>query len=297
MKKRDIAICKFTPDEYGAISEVAITDVESFREYLWKYPVYSTDYYSVFLVVKGVENITVNGVSSEVRPGMILCSRPGEIWQWEEDTKIEGEYLYWTEPFLDTFFNDPHFIDRFSYFNISRNTSFLYPAPVMFRQILSLFRRMRQEITNGVSLKINESDCHHMLRALVYETLMLLDRIEHIPVKNDNGESLCAGYVMEFQRLVKENIQREHSVEYYAGRMFITSNYLNKIVKTGLGISTKKYLKKSLVEEAVKLLQYTGRPINEIADMLHLDSIYFIKLFRQEMGITPLQYRKDNQPK
>ena len=295
MKLKEIAICKFEPDKYGTPTDVDITDVESFRDFLWKYPVYSTDYYSVFLVLKGNERIEVNGVAAGVHPGMIICSLPGGIWRWEEKSEIDGLYLYWTETFLSTFFNDARFIERFSYFNAARESSFMYPDTKMFRQVLTLMHRMNTEIDNGLASNdkaMKTDDSQHMLRALVYETLMLLDRIERIPVREDRGETILSGYVIEFQRLIREHICKEHSVEYYADRLFITANYLNKIVKVGLGTSTKKYIKAALIEESKKLLQYTRKPVNEIADELCLDPIYFIKWFRQVTGSTPLQYRK-----
>lgn len=295
MNKLDIAICRFEHDKYGVHTDVDVVDVDSFRDFLWEHPVYSTDYYSVFLVLGGNERIEVNGVPADASPGMIICSRPGEIWKWEENSRITGTYLYWTETFLNTFFNDPNFIERFTYLNASRETSFLYPDRKMFREVLALLLRMRNEIETGFAANINNcnDDSSHMLRALVYETLMLLDRIERIPVKDKSKGALERSYIMEFQRLVRENAHREHSVEYYADRLFITSNYLNKIVKAGLGVSTKKYLIAALIDEAKRLLQYTDKPINDIADALNFDPVYFIKLFRQETGITPLRFRKD----
>lgn len=83
-------------------------------------------------------------------------------------------------------------------------------------------------------------------------------------------------------------------MEYYAGRLYITSNYLNKIVRQSLGISTKQYLSNLLYNEAERLLKYTTLTINDIASDLGLDTAYFIKIFRQKKSITPLQYRNEN---
>ena len=143
-----------------------------------------------------------------------------------------------------------------------------------------------------VSKKLNEAQ--HILRAMVYETLMLLERANNIPPTKDMDYSRTSYYINEFQKLAQTHYKKERHVEYYAGRLYITSNYLNKIVRQSLGISTKQYLSNLLYNEAERLLKYTTLTINDIASELGLDTAYFIKVFRQKKSITPLQYRNEN---
>ncbi len=265
---------------------VDVVDVESFRDYLWEKPVYGTNYYSIYLITQSTEILEVDGKSGPVRPGMIVCSSPGEIWRWEEQSRQEGVYLYWTEDFLNSFFRDPHFIDGFTFFQSGRSSSFLYPDTRLFRRLLALFSQMREEIAGK---KLNEAQ--HILRAMVYETLMLLERVNNIPPVKDIDNKRTSYYVNEFQKIARAHYKREQHVEYYAGRLYITSNYLNKIVRQSLGISTKQYLSNLLYNEAERLLRYTTLTIGDIALELNLDTAYFIKKFRQRKSITPLQYR------
>ena len=268
---------------------VDVVDIESFRDYLWENPVYGTNYYSIYLITHSTEMLEVDGKSVPARPGMIVCSRPGELWRWEEQSRQEGEYLYWTDDFLNSFFRDPHFIDSFTFFQAGRSSSFLYPDARLFRRLLALFSQMREEIA---SKKLNEAQ--HILRAMVYETLMLLERANNIPPTKDMDYSRTSYYINEFQKLAQTHYKKERHVEYYAGRLYITSNYLNKIVRQSLGISTKQYLSNLLYNEAERLLKYTTLTINDIASELGLDTAYFIKVFRQKKSITPLQYRNEN---
>lgn len=289
MKK--IGLCKFDPTRHGQFMSVDIQDVDSFRNFLWDTPVYSTDYYSIYLITKGDEQLEVDGKVTHINPGMIVCSRPGELWSWETDTRQDGVYLYWTEDFIESFFKDPHFIETFPFFQIGRSSSFLYPDAKMFRRLLSLFSQMREEIEFGKA-----NDIQHILRAMVYETLMLLQRVNSIPPEKDSDYNRASYYVAEFQKLAKAHYLREHNVEYYAGRLFITSNYLNKVVRQTLGISTKQYLSNLLYEEAKRLLKYTTLSINEISDILGLEPAYFIKKFKQRNSCTPLYFRTHLDP-
>lgn len=279
-------MCKFDPTRHGQFMSVDIEDVDSFRDFLWDTPVYTTDYYSIYLITKGDEKLEVDGKSTQIHPGTIVCSRPGELWCWEEDTRQEGVYLYWTEDFLTSFFKDPRFIDSFPFFQIGRSSSFLYPDAKMFRRLLSLFSQMSEEIEFGKAI-----DAQHILRAMVYETLMLLLRANSIPSLKDSDYNRTSYYAAEFQKLAQSHYLREHNVEYYAGRLFITSNYLNKVVRQTLGISTKQYLSNMLYEEAKRLLKYTTLSVNEVSDKLGLEPAYFIKKFKQRNLCTPLQFR------
>ena len=286
MKK--IALCEFDPTKYGQPTSVDVVDVESFRDYLWENPVYKTNYYSIYLITHGTEQLGVDGKSEPVGSGIIVCSRPGELWRWEEQSKQEGVYLYWTEDFLNSFFRDPQFIDRFTFFQIGRSSSFLYPDTKLFRRLLALFSQMREEINNN-----SPNENQHILRAMVYETLMLLERVNSIPPAKDTNYRRESYYINEFQRIANECYKSEHGVEYYAGRLYITSNYLNKIIRQSLGISTKQYLSNLLYEEAERLLKYTSLAINDIALEINLDTPYFIRNFKKRKSITPLQYRNE----
>ena len=152
---------------------------------------------------------------------------------------------------------------------------------------------MEQEVTGGMSDQ-------HVLRAMVYEVLALLEREVNI-VSTAQLKDTFAGkiptrgeeyYISQFQQLASTYFITEHQVEFYASRLFITSNYLNKIVRLSLGKSTKQYLAQLLMNESKRLLSYTSLSVNEIAKELHLEPAYFVKWFRQGNGVSPLQYRK-----
>ena len=49
-------------------------------------------------------------------------------------------------------------------------------------------------------------------------------------------------YVDDFVQLVSDHFREEHGTEFYADRLCITPNYLNKIVRQSLGKSAKTYI-------------------------------------------------------
>jgi len=123
--------------------------------------------------------------------------------------------------------------------------------------------------------------------------LMLLQKVAPVLARQrETSETRVA----RFRELVNEHFRSESSVEFYADRLCITPNYLNKIVKQSLGQSTKGFIQSRRLEEARRLLSYTSLSINEIAEELHFEtSSYFVRAFMLAEGVTPLQYRKSHE--
>jgi AraC-like DNA-binding protein len=236
----------------------------------------------------GDENLTVNEHTMRVHKGVAVCSRPGEIWKWNPDTQLKALHLLFEEEFLQSFFNDSLFLDKFPYLQADRSSPFLMPDDELYERILHLYREMRDEINSPCSQK-----GQHLLRAMLYETLMLYNRVPHSSSDKITTDDMpVIRYVNQFRQLVEKEYVRQHDVEFYAERLCITSNYLNKIVKQTLGSNTKQYIIERLMAEAKRLLSYTSLSVAEIAEQLHFDTTtYFIRLFHRIEGVTPNQFR------
>jgi len=73
----------------------------------------------------------------------------------------------------------------------------------------------------------------------------------------------------------------------------ISPNYLSTIFSKKQGLPFKRYLQQVRIQNATKMLVETDFAISEIADLNGFeDSNYFIKIFKQHIGITPHRYRK-----
>jgi len=159
---------------------------------------------------------------------------------------------------------------------------------MLFDRVINLLSQIKDEINVAC-----ERD-QHLLRAMLYELLILLNRSTSIPEDKpaitDNTESR---HLKTFVDLVKTNYIENRNIGHYADQICITSNYLNKIVRQALGISPKKYIDQKIVQESCRLLLYTSQSISEIADKLHFNSSsYFIRFFTKNTGSTPLDYRR-----
>lgn len=127
---------------------------------------------------------------------------------------------------------------------------------------------------------------------MLYETLVLIRRVDDIAVSTENETSLNR-YVEPFTKLVEKHFVEQRNIQFYADRLCITPNYLNKIVKQALGTNVKSYINNKTLQEIKNLLEYTSLSVAEIAEQMHFQSSsYLVRYFKKQVGITPLQYRE-----
>ncbi len=144
----------------------------------------------------------------------------------QADPKLDSLVLIFEEPFLLSFFNDSHFLDRFAYLRPERISPFLHPDVALQERLQHLLLLMKAEIDDSWNRDL------HILRVMFYETLMLLNRAESV---GDSEQSMneipVSRYVSDFVRMVDMEYLEQHDMEYYANKLGIPSNYLNKIIR------------------------------------------------------------------
>ena len=77
----------------------------------------------------------------------------------------------------------------------------------------------------------------------------------------------------------------------------VSESYLRRQFKLYSGMSPAKYVRMRKLMTAKNLLRYSDMSLKEISDrLLFDDASYFCRIFRQETGMTPSQYRKLHNP-
>ena len=281
MKETHIPVIKFRRDKYGDELMVDVVTLDTIRKSKGFQEVLRQSFYGVMLTTGGSGEVEVDGVAGSARKGLVAFARPGDVCTVREDNGLTALELIFERDFLLSFFNDPHFLDSLPYYSHLRPSPYLVLDESLYNKIVGLFVEIQIEIAN-------ERDVH-LLRALLYEVLVLLQKAFPIETKKPvNAESR----VVRFQELVNEHFATETGVDFYADKLCVTPNYLNRIVQRTLGQTTKAYIQSRRIDEAKHLLRYSAMPIGLISDRLHFDTpSYFVRAFTKVTGQTPLQFR------
>ena len=109
---------------------------------------------------------------------------------------------------------------------------------------------------------------------------------EHIE-KHEYIESAC--------EYIRHHLSNEElSIAEVAEHVFLNQVYFGRLFKQVMNMSFKKYLLKTRLEHARQLLEDTEDSINDICAKVGMaNPSYFSKLFKQEMGVLPSEYKRN----
>ncbi len=97
----------------------------------------------------------------------------------------------------------------------------------------------------------------------------------------------------QIEEYLYENLSGDLSIPAICKHFHISKSKLYNISKKAFGIGFSDYVRKIRIGEGKKALKDTAKSINQIAEEVGFsDANYFIRVFRQEQGMTPSKYRK-----
>jgi len=277
----------FHKTKYGDELLIDLILLEDLQPYIAENPVHSLTYYDITLISNGRGTFSLDRQTEPIERGRIFFTSPGLVRRWNFNTMPSGYVLLFEEEFLCTFFNDAQFIQNLSVFSTYGAQSSIVLTPEEYCQQEPLMQNIKDEICR---YQIKDK---HILRALLYQVLMLLNRMysAHYPVSHVNPANK---YIQKFVCQVNTNYRNNRSVDFYAQELHITPGHLNDLVKQHIGISAKQHILNRTMLEAKRLLSYTELSVDEIATYLNYDNTsYFVRAFRSSTNQTPLCYRKN----
>ena len=291
--KNSIPRYTFYKNKYGSELLIDVVELKYVKKFLSQSSVHTLTYYDITFVTEGEGKFSIDNQTNEAASRDVFFSKPGEIRNWDTRHIVNGYALIFEDEFLSSLFKDSLFVQHLSFFQSGKTSSKLQLPDELYMRILQILHNIKTEIDS-----YRQNDVY-VLRALLYEVLMLLDREYKKVNMEEETTSKEVGniHIDKFMKLVESHLKEQHSVQYYADKLCITPNYLNEIVTSTKGISAKQYIRNKVMDEAQRLLTYTDFPISDIAFELHFSTVsYFIRSFRQYTGTTPLLYRRTHKP-
>ncbi|MGG1514374.1 response regulator [Paenibacillus oryzisoli] len=105
-----------------------------------------------------------------------------------------------------------------------------------------------------------------------------------------------AGAISRAVRYMQERYTESLSLQQVAAQVHLNATYFSHVFKKETGFSFVQYLLEMRMEKAKQLLANTDMNITEISGAIGYDlPNYFAKLFRQCTGLSPKEFRKQNQ--
>lgn len=124
--------------------------------------------------------------------------------------------------------------------------------------------------------------------------IMLMDFCQRCgAAKRPSGVSAEINQCMNY---IQNHTNESIGIDDVAMHIHRSSSYLMRRFKTELGMSVGDYITKCKLNEACELLTFSSQSLAEISAYLGYSSqAYFQNVFKKQYGITPANYRKQNQ--
>lgn len=249
--------------------------------------------HAMLLMMDGQLTVSLNGRTTVLSRGMfadVMDARQG-LRLLSASADVQAFILLCTSQFLDGFFkHKPPFTDAY--------VTKIKLEPVSLIEEGETARLIR--CMDDIGQTICDATHHFqsdMLRCRIWiffmETSDIFIRKEQAVHKHLTLRQ--ASLFERFLGLLSEHIHREHTVQYYASQLCVSTQYLGRIVREKTDKTATQFVDMELYREVSRLLLETELSMQEIAEEMGFsDQAVMTKFFKRYTGRTPLQYRNDS---
>jgi len=254
------------------------------------------DFYTISLKRNCKGNFKYGQRQYDAQGGVMYFMAPGQVFSppiKNEETnkpKMSGWALYIHPDFL---WNTPlaKGIKRYEYFDYSVSEA-LFLSEKEEAVIISVMQNIQTEyfantdkfsqdiIISLIEVLLNYADrfYHRQFLTRRIENHQMLGRLEDILTVYFNNEELLT--------------QGLPSVQYIAGKLNISPNYLSGLLKVLTGRNTQQHIQDKMIEKAKEKISTTELSVSEISYALGFEHPQsFSRLFKAKTGLSPLAFR------
>ncbi len=155
------------------------------------------------------------------------------------------------------------------------------------------FAYAQQAISYGVFRYLSKPVSRKDAEKIMFDLKNALDK-EHgkKDIVSDDYDSIKNSSFKKLVKYVNENYTQRLQLEQLSELFQINPSYCSQLFSEYFNCGFTTYLTNLKMKKAADLLIENNLWINEIADFLNYDYIYFNKLFKKHYGVTPKQFQQ-----
>ncbi|WP_110932321.1 response regulator transcription factor [Paenibacillus bouchesdurhonensis] len=133
----------------------------------------------------------------------------------------------------------------------------------------------------------------HSVKDLLNVITKLESHIKELEINKKSSELL----MISAGEYIQSNLSTDIGVDDIANHLNISSSYFSHLFKNHYGETFVEYLRKQRMELAKTMLRLTSRSVTEVGALVgYSDRRYFSKVFQRYTGVTPTEYREQEDP-
>ncbi len=240
------------------------------------------DFALIHLVLSGRGCVVIDRVRYDIEPGQCFLFRPNQIHYYESDSGEPWEYYYigFGGEKTNELLNQAGFTQGL----IAKKLTYQEDITALFKALCTTVNEPMQPLLQiGYLYQI----LHFLVRGAQNDEAGSVMEQGQASLSSPNYVRIAAG-------ILHHNFHEGIMVETLAQQLGLSSGYLNTLFRMETGRSIYQYLLEYRIKKACELLRSTSKPIKRIAlEVGYFDALYFSRIFRKHMGLTPTQYRRD----
>lgn len=244
----------------------------------WHDEPHTHEFAEILFVTEGCGSVKARGQTCAVRAGDLLVYNAGV--EHEESSSVESpmEMIFFA---LDKL----HITDLPPNCLLPSDYDFLFHTEDMYEIFRSQLNVMVTEMEKKE--RFYHEISQNISRTLVMYIFRLLNRTTNRNIIKGNSVYRAA---IEY---INANYLEKITLEDVSKACFINKYYLSHVFSREQNMSVGQYINQKRLEEAMHLLQNSNSPVSSIAALSGFsDFSYFCRVFKKNVGMTPLQYRK-----
>lgn len=241
-------------------------------------------YYSILLIKNGDLTMVVDKRMYAIGRHDMLSLSADCVCSFQHNIPVEGSIILFTEAFFKQRYNMEG-TGYFNYLKCNRMNGFVLTSDDIER-CSHLMELMQEEYHTAKlgSRELLRNQLHSLLQLLGCRITKNIDAVQM-----DEKEER----IMTFETLVGENYREKRFPSFYAERLNMSVNHLNRICREKRAESCGALIRNRIILEAERLLYHTFKTVREIAIELGFDNVpYFITFFKAKKGLSPEEFRK-----
>ncbi|BDD00482.1 helix-turn-helix transcriptional regulator [Persicobacter psychrovividus] len=248
-----------------------------------KTPIKHFDDFGILLVMEGSGSIGIDFETQNVEGNDLFLFGPGQVIR---NVDIEGGKIAIIDISNDLLMNAWQELSNVFIMSAGMQTQKICLSIEETDAIINLFTKVTRET------ELARPYSEVMVNLYIMEVFVILERaIKRMP----EIPSIHQSITNRFFSLFFLHSKKQRRVSFYADKLNITPNYLNIAIKKATGKNVKHFINQMILINAQRLLKFTDMDVKSISYELEFESpAYFNYFFKKEMGITPLEFRKQN---
>lgn len=243
-------------------------------------------FYTVILAIEASGMHIIDFHKYPLRNGQVYFVAPGQVHQIIEDRRPRGYSIVFSPEFLASNNIPLSVIDDLNLFLDYGEAPPLLPSKMQ-------LDRMEQIAEQMIHFETEDLPFTGRAHAALLELFLITSNHCCARTSDPHKQETANNLLRSFKGLVETHHTEHHDLAFYAERLHITSDHLNRSIRGVIDRTAKEYIQSRLTIAAKRMLLFTDLSVKEVGFHLGFsESSNFNAFFKKCTGMAPGVFRK-----